>query len=51
MITIKELLEYINENIADGVFAEDSTVNISDSELLVASSLYNDCGELTISAD
>ena len=51
MITIKELLEYINENIADGVFTEDSTVNISDCEQLEASGLYNDCGELTISAD
>lgn len=49
-MTIKDLLEYINENIEDGCLTENSKVNINDGvDVIEAYSLHNDCDELTIS--
>ena len=49
---IKELLEYINENITDGVLSSDSEVIIRvEHETAEVTSLFNDYNELTISPD
>lgn len=48
-MTIKDLLEYIEENIADGTLTEESVVNIADADgPIEANCLTNDCNELTI---
>ncbi len=46
---IKDLINYINENIADGCLTMDSPVYIKDrAEIIEADSLYNDCDKFTI---
>lgn len=48
-MTVKDLLTYIEENIADGCLTEQSQVNINDgAEFIKAYSLRNDHNELTI---
>lgn len=50
-MTVKDLIEYINENLADGTLHDDSEVCVKDFEGTVpADSLYNDADELTIGA-
>lgn len=51
-MTVKDLMDYIKENLADGTLHKESKVNISNGEEAIeACSLYNDCCELTINAN
>jgi hypothetical protein len=48
-ISIKELMEYIIENLADGTLREEDSVCISYyGEAVEATNVFNDCHELTI---
>lgn len=48
-MTVKDLIEYINENLEDGCLDIASEVNVKDCDgTIPADGLLNDCGELTI---
>ena len=48
-ITVKELLEYINENLSDGTLTNESKVYVHDGcEAINAEAIFNDAKELTI---
>jgi hypothetical protein len=48
-MTVKVLMDYINENLADGTLDIDSEVCVKEfGETVPANCLFNDAGELTI---
>jgi hypothetical protein len=50
---VKELMNYIEENLADGCLTEDSEIIIQDDDSmdLEITALYNNCKQLTIEVE